>query len=198
MSRRILVNRSIQREVFLHNLLEGLLSQINQRFDALTLPERKPGWKAEALNGVIILAMLNEGWVNAIGQKTILDWEPKDNTEDRLKKVRKTFLNDLHFNKRPLLSVEDVREIRNSFAHAKPLIEERFDEEVTVDEGDQDAFFRDLRHPIEDKITIESYRRFREDSERFRQLLLERSRLQHWDIRTKAEEQSVFLRNAEE
>ena len=197
MSRRIVVNRTIEREVFLHNILEGLLVGVNRRFDERTVPESQSGWKEEAVNGIILLAMLNEGWVNAIGKKAISGWNLEDGAKDRLKKVRKMFLPDMHFNKPPLSSVEQVRQIRNEFAHAKPLFELRNEENVTVDEADHDAFFRDLRHPVENKITIESYRAFRSDSEQFRFMLLERSGLKLFDIRTKANESSIFLREAD-
>ena len=197
MARRIIVNRSVEREVFLHNILEGLLSEINKRFDILTEPERKSGWKSEAVNGVIILAMLNEGWINAIGQQTFAGWNPKEGARERLKKIRRKFLQDLHFSKPPLIPVEHVLQIRNDFAHSIPLIETRTEENVIVDESDQETFFRDLRHPAEDRITIESYRTFRSDSEKFRLLLLERSGLNYFDMRTKAQESSIFLREVD-
>lgn len=194
MGRRIVVNRFVEREVFLHNHLEGLLHQINDRFDVLTQPERKAGWKAEAMNGIIILAMLNEGWINAVGQKSISGWNPRQKSETRLRKICGILLSELSFDSTPLKSVDEVRQIRNEFAHATPFLERRADESLVVDEADQDAFFQDLRHPVDDRISVEGYRAFRKDSSQFRQLLLERSGLTYWDMRTKAEEQSTFLR----
>jgi hypothetical protein len=197
MSRRIVVNRIVEREVYLHEVLEGLLDEINDRFDALTSPALKPGWKGEAVNGLIILAMVNEGWVNAIGRKMFDDWNPKQKSETRLRKICEKFLPELTFEGQPLKSVDSVRRIRNEFAHATPLVERRTDEAVTVEESDHRDVFRELGHPVEDEITVDNYRQFREDSAAFRELLLEKSGLILWDIKTKVETQSTFIREAE-
>jgi hypothetical protein len=197
MGRRIEISRTVEREVYLHNILEDLLLGINLRFDELVTPQVRIGWKSQAVNGVIIMAMLNEGWINAIGHRVIEGWDPEDSAKDRLKKVRKKFFSELAFNKRPLSSVVSVRLIRNEFAHAKPLIETRPNELVTIDESDQRGAFQELHHPVESQITVETYRQFREDSETFRQLLLRKSGLGYWDLKTKSSEHSTFIKEAE-
>jgi hypothetical protein len=197
LARRIVVDRVTEREVYLHNVLEELLMGIDERFDQLTDTELKPGWKSEAVNGLIVLAMVNEGWVNAVGEKSFSDWNPKQKAEKRLHRICEKLLPECSFTDRPLVSVDAVRRIRNEFAHAIPLIETRLEKEVVIEEGDHRGFFSDLGHPVEDEITPDSYRQFREDSETFRLRLLERSGLGVWDVRTRSEEQSTFIREAD-
>lgn len=192
MGRRIIVDRELEREVYLHEVLEGVLHGINNRFDARTKLAVPTGWKSEAVNGVIILAMLNEGWINAIGEKVVEGWNHRDGAEKRLRLVCTRLLGDLSFDARPLSSVDMAREIRNAFAHAKPFVERRTDLGLVIDESDTTAVFEALKHPVEEDITIESYCRLREDSEQFRRLLLERSGLRHWDVKTKSHETSTF------
>jgi hypothetical protein len=194
MGRRIEVSRSVEREVYLHNVLGDLLIGINRRFDDLVTPEAKQGWKSEAVNGIIILAMLNEGWIDAVARKTLEGWKPRAGAEEKLHKICNKYLPDLQFNKSPLSSVDEVRKIRNEFAHAKPLIETRQNELAVLDESDHQAAFKELHHPIESQITIENYRRFRNDSKEFRNLLLEKSGLQYWDLKTRVHEVSKFIR----
>ena len=197
MTHRIVVNRKVHREVYLHNILEDVLFNIDRRFDQLTEPTPLAGWKDEAVNGLLIIAMLNEGWINAIGEMKVPGWNPKKKAETRIKHICQNFLGDLDEEQRPLKSIHEVRNIRNAFAHAKPLIELRLEEGVTVDQDDQQAAFLELIHPIETDITVSNYRRIREDSAAFRQLLLEKTGLQYWDLKTKSHEDSTFIRLAE-
>ena len=148
MSRRIIVNREVEREVYLHNVLEDVLFGINVRFDKLTSDPSPKGWKYEAVNGLIIMAMLNEGWFNAIGEKIVPEWNNRHGAEKRLKQICELLLSDLSIFDRPLSSVDALRGIRNEFAHSKPFLERRLDEGVVVDEGDQNAFFKELGHNI--------------------------------------------------
>jgi hypothetical protein len=61
MGRRIETSRTVEREVYLHNILEDLLLGINLRFDELVTPHVQAGWKSQAINGVIVMAMLGSG-----------------------------------------------------------------------------------------------------------------------------------------
>lgn len=192
--KKFVVERRIKREVFLHEVLEEVLWGVDLRFDALTSPEIQRGWKSEAINGLIIIALINEALVNAVGKLKIRNWEENRPSRKKFDEFFEIFFSDFDKTKRPLASVVAVREIRNAFAHAKPILEETVEEQVVLEVGSVGNLFDGLVHSAEAGVTVQSYRNIRFDSAEFRRTLLERSGVSYWDIKTKSEESTRFLR----
>lgn len=69
--------------------------------------------------------------------------------------------------------------------------------EVTFDPA-VDDLHPDLRHDAERAISVESYRRLREDSRIFRDRLVEAAGLTYWDMKTKSSVLDTYLGPAAE
>lgn len=179
----------IEGEVYLYQILRGILRGVDERFDNLTVKGKKSGWKDQAVIGIILLAMTNEGLINAVAEKKAINgWSEYWPAKKKITCVTEHFLPLLAFDRRPLSSVEKVRTIRNEFAHAKPYIVAR---QARANDTDSDAgmsaLFSAMEHPVEKAITPELYRMLRKDCETFWGELLEAARLSFSDISTKVQ-----------
>jgi hypothetical protein len=195
MGRKIWVRRETDREVYLHGIIEDVSIRLNSRVDEATQTGPTKGWYQDAVAGVIILAFLNETFVNAIGAAKVAGWNRMWPAEKRFKKLNELFLPNDHVGNEPFKTVAEIREIRNEFGHAMPFKPARKIEEVIEDTSVPDVV--DLSHPIEKSITIASYRRFVQESKVYRDLLLEKSGVTYWDIKTKESVFSTYLGEAE-
>lgn len=179
--------------MFLFETIETLLFLIGKEIDELINVAQPRAWKEKVVLGVILTAMLNEGWINAIGSKVIKDWAERASAEKKINQIAGLLMPDCQIDARPISSVHAVREIRNGYAHAKPLVE-NITEEVWVEQTELAGdFFSGLVHPIEESLTIDRYRVLREDSAGFRKTLLDASGLKRWDIKTRLHESSVMI-----
>lgn len=181
---------------FFHNSLQSSFKWIDDEIKPFLINGPSAGWKDRVLTGHIILASLNEAFVNAIGIQQFDDWSNISNAVDRLKRVRKELIPEIEANQRPFCSVNELRKLRNDILHSTPQIDKEpiVEEKIVHRNSDgSDEMFSILRHPVEDKITLESYKRFRDDSEHFRGLILERSKLRHFDVTSHAEQSETFI-----
>jgi hypothetical protein len=190
---KILVRRRIEREVFLFETIESLLFLVDKDIDDLLKVEPPRGWKEKVVLSFLLTAMLNEGWINAIGSKVVDCWVEKKPAEYKIDEITKRLLPELDKDVRPLSSVHSARAIRNEYAHAKPFVENTEREGWEEQNLELEGFFSGLTHPVEESITINLYRIVREDSAQFRDMLLKASGLKRWDIKTRVHEDSHVL-----
>ncbi|MGI3183434.1 hypothetical protein [Nioella aestuarii] len=162
---KILVERTTRGRRFFHDSLASVQLWLDDEIEAACAGELKRGWKDRVLAGVLILASENEAFINAVGQLGVSGWRPESGMKDKLKLVRKRLTPEVEANVRPYSSVEELRDLRNSICHAKPEVDDTDRVElVEVEQKESWDIFESLNHSVEERLSYESYKRFRDDS----------------------------------
>ncbi len=193
----VLKTTSLSRRFF-HSSIESACRQLDEQIEVYCQGGAKPGWKDRVLAGVVMQAFLNESFLNAVGVQVIEGWSKDSSAKDRLKKIRNQLLPDLDANKPPYSVVDELRHLRNQLAHQLPEIDQRpviSHKKARLDAQDEDegAILDRLGHSLENQISLERYRSFRDQSALFRQMVQNASGLRHWDlISTRQEEETVL------
>jgi hypothetical protein len=139
----------------------------------------------------IMLAFTFEAKINFLGWKLIQQWKEFQPFEDKAKQVFEALKLEVDWTKRPYLSIDNMKNFRNTVAHGKPQVIER-DEVVTMKPEELDRRI-DLSGEWEKACTHEAVTQAYEDLDVVWKQMLEKSGLKLFDTMTHGEGGISFI-----
>lgn len=156
--------------------------------------ERADGIFLDMMAMVTMTAFALEGYVNFVGgtviNKCVEDKEraaevwrtfERKPTRDKLKAIRKMTGMEIDWNKRPYLTVTELIDLRNLFAHPKPHRPKQREFEAVGTDSELKKLLRSYRPEYEEKLTWDLATRAYDDVEEIWQALLTAANINPYD-----------------
>lgn len=192
---KIKVRRQRRKHFYIHNDLA------NAAYHSKLLIEEKlktdgAGIALDCMGCLTMLAFTVEAKINFLGAKLITSWKERQPFDDKLKAVLERLNLQLNPSERPLSSINELKEFRDSIAHGKPL-EIESDEEVTGTAEEIDNL-PDLTANWQNFSKPENVFKISDDVDAFWKLLLQQSGLSVFDTLSGGSTSLTFIEKISE
>jgi hypothetical protein len=134
---KIKVRRQAKSHIYVHNDLSNGAYHFYKKVNERLANNDREGIAFDILAELIFLAFTVEAKINFLGNRFVVGWKEMDPFWKKLKLVLKHLNLKVDFTKRPYSTIQNLKDLRNSLAHGKPLHLE-LDEEVIVDANEAD------------------------------------------------------------
>ncbi len=162
--------------------------------EAFDKNERREGLFLDMMALITMTAFALEGYVNLIGsrliERCVTDSDraaeawgafERKRTRQKIKSIRKATGILIDWNKRPYVTVSELIDLRNMFAHPKPHRPEKREYEAVGTDSELKQLLRDYRPEYEARLTWNFACRAYEDVEQIWQELLDAAKIDRFD-----------------
>ncbi|WP_297754644.1 hypothetical protein [uncultured Shimia sp.] len=178
MAKKYLVH--IEAERFIHNELGSIAHHLKSIVDGKLATGDREGLALEMTACLTFIAFEMEAKVNFIGWKVFGDaWEERSGIEKKINKLCSELKLSNDWKARPLATVRDLKELRDTLAHGKPEI---VDENKVVDV--EPEIWDALKGQWERVVTVEFVNQAYKDTHLFWQQMLSSAEIKEYETVT--------------
>ncbi|MQB43316.1 hypothetical protein [Rhizobium sp. ICMP 5592] len=190
MGRKIRVKIDENRQIFIHNDLANAAYHFKERVEQ---KQRNNNHTIglDMMGCIITLSFTNEARMNFLGYKLIEDWNEWQPIKGKVKEVARKLGTTADFGKRPYLTILEVKEFRDIFAHGKPIVVNSTHEAVTTQ--DEIDGYNILQPEWQRFLTLEFVQRAYGDFEEIWDALLKLAGLSVFETRTQGGRSIQFI-----
>lgn len=183
--KRLKVKKQAKKRIYVHNDLSNAAFHFRERIEEMHVSGNREGIGLEIIACLAMLAFTFEAKVNFIGSKAVKGWKERKSFKDKIKDISSAIDYTPDKSKRPYRTILELKSIRDSFAHGKP-VEVELDEtvEVTEEELNQKLY---LGSEWESKLTVEFVRHCSEDIDAIWKEWLKLARIELFETLTRSE-----------
>ncbi len=188
MAKRIKARVQKSARVFVHNDLSNAAFHFADAIKAKQ-GNGEPGILIDGMACAVMVAFTFEANVNFMGfelskAEKLQNWKERESFDEKLKKVFGALGIAIDKDKRPLKSMERMKQLRDTLAHGKPVYAEYDQVEIGTPEEIDLNSTAPLLAGWQTECTADSVFEAREDLEALWRLMIEKSGLELWDTMT--------------
>ncbi|HEY0923974.1 hypothetical protein [Rheinheimera pacifica] len=125
------VRRQAKKRIYVHNDLSNTAFHLRKQIERKIAAGDRNGISLEIMACLAMLAFTFEAKANFIGAKAVKDWRERQSFKEKIKDICGHIGFKADASERPYKTVLELKELRDSFAHGKPVLVE-LDETVDV------------------------------------------------------------------
>lgn len=187
---RVVINR--EKQVLIHNDLSNAAHYFTVTAKSRIAKDDREGVGIEMMAGLVMLAFAAEAKFNFVGWRLFADkWNERQASYKKVDEVLAALKITADFSKRPFRTLNELRDLRDTMAHGKPIeVREEKEVVITADELDDMGF---LKAEWERWVTLDYLQAAKVDLDEIWKMLLAAAKLEIYDTLTRGSGGVTFI-----